>query len=194
MQAWKATAELNLSAVRWAASATLLLTALGGCGGGKKAEVRAPSAPPTIRLSSPAFRDGAALPREFTCGGARRSPPLEWSGVPRRAAELALVLEDPDAAGGNFTHWTVFGIAPSTSHIGAGALPPGARAGRNSFGTTGYGPPCPPRGDRPHRYVFTLYALSRPSGLTAGASPSEVTGAVGSAAIGQGRLTATYRR
>ena len=114
--------------------------------------------------------------------------------MPRRAAELALVLEDPDAPGGNFTHWTVVGIAPNTAHIGPGALPPGARAGRNSFGTTGYGPPCPPRGDRPHRYVFTLYALSRPSGLTAGASPSEVTGAVGSGAIGQGRLTATYRR
>lgn len=180
--------------MRWAASATLLLTALSGCGEAKKAEVRAPSAPPTIRLSSPAFRDRATLPKEFTCDGARTSPPLEWSGVPRRAAELALVLEDPDAPGGTFTHWTVLGIVPSTSHIGPGSLPPGARAGRNSFGTTGYGPPCPPKGGGPHRYVFMLYALSRRSGLAAGASPSEVTGAVASAAIGQGGLTATYRR
>ena len=134
------------------------------------------------------------MPKRFTCAGAGTPPPLAWSGVPRRAAELVLVLEDPDAPGGTFTHWTVFGVPPGTSQIRAGGLPAGASSGRNGYGKNGYGAPCPPSGDRAHRYVFTLYALSRRSGLAAGASPAEVKDAVSATAAARGRLTTTYRR
>jgi len=185
---------VSARALRAAAVGTLLVAAIAGCGGGKKAKIRAPSAAATIRLSSPAFQDGARLPRQFTCAGAGKSPPLAWSGVPGRAAELVLLLEDPDAPGGTFTHWTLFRIPPRTSSVRAGAVPAGARTGRNGFGKDRYGPPCPPSGDRAHRYVFTLYALSRRSTFPAGASSTEVKDAVSGTAIAQGYLTATYRR
>lgn len=124
-------------------------------------------------LASPAFEDGGSIPEEFSCDGADVSPPLEWAGVPNGTAELMLTLLDPDAPSGVFTHWTVFAIDPSSEGAPQGALPEGALQGNNDFGGVGYGGPCPPPGPA-HRYVFTLAALSEPSGLSAGASPSDV--------------------
>ncbi|HEY3018732.1 MAG TPA: YbhB/YbcL family Raf kinase inhibitor-like protein, partial [Solirubrobacteraceae bacterium] len=109
------------------------------------------------------WRDGAAIPVRFTCAGAGAQPRIAWRGVPRGARELVLVVTDPDAPGGRFVHWTAYGIAP-----GARAVPPGVREGANSAGKDGWTPPCPPEGDRPHRYVIELYALPRRSGLPAG--------------------------
>jgi phosphatidylethanolamine-binding protein (PEBP) family uncharacterized protein len=91
-------------------------------------------------------------------------------------------------------HWTVFGLAPGTRGLPAGGrLPAGAASGANSAGGTGWTPPCPPPGDKPHRYVFTLYALRRPSGLRAGAEASAVRAAL-AAPLARGRLTGTYSR
>src|SRR5688500_9604739 len=111
-----------------------------------------------IQLSSPAFADGETIPDRFTCDGDDISPPLEWSGIPDDAAELALLVEDPDAPGGTFVHWVLFGLDPKISGLAEGSVPPEAKNGLTSFGKTRYGGPCPPSGDPPHRYVFFLTA------------------------------------
>jgi Raf kinase inhibitor-like YbhB/YbcL family protein len=168
--------------------AALAAVLLAGCGGGGRTSV-APPAPGQITLSSPAFADGAAIPRASSCDGAGKPPPLKWSGVPGAARELVLVVEDPDAPGGAFLHWTAFGIPPD-----AASVPAGVAGGKNSAGGEGWTPPCPPQGDKPHHYVFTLYALRRPSGLKAGAGADDVRAALSSGALARGRLTGTYRR
>jgi Raf kinase inhibitor-like YbhB/YbcL family protein len=141
-----------------------------GCGGSS-------SSPPRVRIdvTSPAFVGGAAIPSQFTCQGADISPPLQWSGIPHGARELALVMRDRDAPGGNFIHWQVTAISPSTRGLAAGEIPAGARAGRNDFGKIGYGGPCPPPG-RAHHYVITLTARN------------------GAAVYGSGTLVGTYAR
>jgi hypothetical protein len=168
--------------------------ALVGCGGGHEAATPRARGAATIVLRSADFTDGARLPRAVSCQGAGRPPALSWRGVPARARELVLAVEDPDAPGGTFVHWTVFGLPPRTPGLPAGGhLPAGAAAGANSAGGTGWTPPCPPPGDKPHHYVFTLYALPRPSGLHAGASASAVRAALANP-LARGRLTGTYSR
>jgi Raf kinase inhibitor-like YbhB/YbcL family protein len=165
---------------------------LPGCGGGKKADEPLPSAPAAIGLHSSAFAEGATIPERFTCSGAGASPPLSWSGVPSGARELTLVVEDPDA--GRFAHWTVLGIAPSTTRIEAGAAPAGAIENGNSAGKRGWTPPCPPKGDEPHHYVFALYATDAPLGLGEDAEPDDVRRALGEHAIARGMLTGRFGR
>jgi Raf kinase inhibitor-like YbhB/YbcL family protein len=135
--------------------------ALAGCGGSHSGSTTAspPTAPRTIRVTSPAFAAGGTIPHAYTCDGADTPLPLRWSGVPAAAQSLTLTMRDPDAPGGTFIHWSVSHIPPSTTHIGGTASsPPDAIAARNSFGVAGYRGPCPPHGDRPHRYVITLTA------------------------------------
>jgi Raf kinase inhibitor-like YbhB/YbcL family protein len=170
----------------------LLALAAAACGGGDKVEGPPPEAPDEIRLTSTAFDDGATIPERFTCDGDEVSPPLAWSGVPAEARSLALLVEDPDAPGGTFVHWTVFAIPPDTTGMEAGRVPAGAREGENSFGDSAYGGPCPPEGDEPHRYVFTLYALRSEPDLDAGASPEAVRDAVADAALARGQLTGRF--
>ena len=148
----------------------------------------------TLTLRSPAFGDGDTIPRVHTCDGEDVSPPLEWSGVPSDAAELALVVEDPDAPGGTFVHWVLWGLGAGQPGLGRGQVPAGAREGRNDFGRIGWGGPCPPRGSDPHRYVFTLLALSDPLAVEAGAPVDTVKRATEGMVLAEGRLTARYGR
>lgn len=143
-------------------------------------------------MSSPAVSEGQAIPRRFTCDGENLSPPLAFLDVPPRTRELALVAEDPDADG--FVHWTVLRMSPDTALMTEGRKPPGSIETENGFGDRGWGGPCPPEGDDPHRYVFALYALSRPLRLEADASADEVRAAIGEAAVARGTLTAEYGR
>jgi Raf kinase inhibitor-like YbhB/YbcL family protein len=145
---------------------------LAGCGGGEGPAAPLPAAPAKLRLSSPAFGDGGPIPVRFTCDGRDVSPPLRIAGTPRRARELALVVEDPDA--GRFVHWTLLRVPAGVTRIREGRVPPRAIETTNGFGDRGWGGPCPPEGDPPHRYVFAAYALSRSSGLGAHASAEEV--------------------
>ena len=111
-------------------------------------------------LTSSAFKDGDMIPREFTCDGEDLAPPLAWSDAPEGTRSFALVMEDPDAARGTFTHWLLYDIPATTTVLWEQAC---AKALCNSFGQADYGGPCPPLDDGPHRYVFTLHALDVPT-------------------------------
>jgi hypothetical protein len=109
-----------------------------------------------MKLTSSAFENEGSIPSEFTCDGDDISPPLTISEVPENTKSLALISDDPDAPVGTWDHWVVFNIPPDTREIAKGTEPPGV-AGKNSWGRTGYGGPCPPSGT--HRYFFKLYSL-----------------------------------
>jgi Raf kinase inhibitor-like YbhB/YbcL family protein len=174
------------------ARALLAAVALFGCGGGDTPGEELPRAPDTLRVTSQAFADRATIPRRFTCDGADGSPPLRFASVPAAARELALVVEDPDAD--RFVHWTLLGLRPDTRRLREGRVPRGAVETENGFGDEGWRGPCPLEGDKPHRYVFTLYALNAELELGAGASPDEVSEAVGEAATARGTLIGRYGR
>jgi Raf kinase inhibitor-like YbhB/YbcL family protein len=173
-------------------AAVLCALALAGCGGGEKPAGPLPDTSAKITLTSPAFEDGGTLPTKFTCSSDGASPPLAWSHVPDDARELTLVVEDPDAD--NFVHWTVLRIPPETTSADENAAPRGGVETDNSFGKHGWGAPCPPKGDAPHRYVFALYADREPLGLGGGATPDEVRQKLAKLAIARGVLTARYGR
>jgi len=152
------------------------------------------AAPPPVvdgtlfALSAP-WEDGTALPEELTCTGAGRPPSLAWSGVPSGVLELALVATDLDAD--NRVHWLVAGIdATLTASLPGGDLPPGAVATRNSAGTPGYDPPCPPAGET-HRYQFTLHALSGPLALTEDVPPEEAVPLIQGASVATAAVVGT---
>jgi Raf kinase inhibitor-like YbhB/YbcL family protein len=169
---------------------TLAVCLVGCGGGGEKLEGPLPSAPRQLTVTSPDFPAGGAIPARFSCDGDKARPALRFGGVPSGAAELALVVVDPDAGG--FVHWTVYGLPATTRSLPAGGLPAGAREGENSAGDRGWTAPCPPKGT--HRYEFRLYWLERASGLDAGAKPDAVVKAVRSRAGGSGLLVGRYTR
>lgn len=151
-------------------------------------------APAGITVSGP-FEDGGSIPQEYTCDGANLSPALSWSGG-GEASELALIVSDPDAPGGTFVHWVMFGIDSSVHSLEKDAVPRGAVEGTNSSGDVGYAGPCPPGGDDPHRYEFTIYALDEPVSerIEPGASAEELLSAIDCCVRSQGTLTGTYGR
>jgi Raf kinase inhibitor-like YbhB/YbcL family protein len=117
-------------------------------------------------LESAAFEAGATIPKRHTCDGDNTSPPLRWTGAPKGTKSLLLVCVDPDAPGGLFHHWAAYNIPPELTHVdesfGDAARNPACPQAINDFRKTGYGGPCPPKGDRPHGYRFRLSALSEP--------------------------------
>ena len=123
-----------------------------------------------LELRSTALSEGDTVPVRFTCDGENLSPPLSWSGVPEDATELRIASRDPDAPSGVFTHWLVTGIDPSSTGVDEGSVPAGGTAESNSFGEPAYGGPCPPRGDDPHRYVFTIEAIDAAGEVLASAA------------------------
>lgn len=98
------------------------------------------------------------IPPHYTCDGDDKHPPLHITDVPPKTESLALIVEDPDAPTGTWIHWTMWNIDPNTSDISEGTTPEHTVEGVTSFGSRGYGGPCPPSGV--HRYIFKLYALS----------------------------------
>ena len=147
-----------------------------------------------MKLTSPAFGDGAPIPARYTCDGENVSPELRWSDVPDDTSSLALTCEDPDAPRGTFTHWVIWNLDPTEGGIRAGDVPKGARQGRNDFGHVGYGGPCPPPGHGVHRYFFTLYAVSTEIGLPEGATIVQVRDALRDVTLAAAQLLGTYER
>ena len=145
-----------------------------------------------MRIFSPAFSPGAAIPGKYTCDGSDVNPPLAFSGVPAAAKGLALVVDDPDAPAGVWDHWIVWNISPGTGAIGENSLPPGASQGRNGWGKSAYGGPCPPSGR--HRYLFRLYALDAPLKLPPGSGKRELERAMQGHILARAELIGTYRR
>jgi len=131
------------------------------------------------------------FPREFTCDGANRLPRLEWSTPPSGTQEVAIEMLDPDAPGGTFTHWLVYGIPPGISSVAA--APAGAAQGVNGFGRRGYGGPCPPRGAA-HHYHLVVLALDTRLGLAAGARRSDLESRISGHVLARGELVAIYQR
>ena len=142
-------------------------------------------------LSSAAFAPGATLPTPYTCDGAGNPPPLTWSDIPKGTVELVLALSDPDAGG--YVHWMVAGIPPTRGRSRRRPDPSGAVVLANSKGTHAYTPPCPPAGQS-HSYEFTLYALSKPSGLTASSDAKTAIARFDRLTPGPAVLTADYAR
>ena len=146
-------------------------------------------------LTSPAFAPGAAIPVRHTCDGEDLSPPLVWHGAPPGTKAFALVVDDPDAPSGTFTHWLLCDVPASRAGLPEGvATGQIGVAGTNGFSRLGYGGPCPPRGHGPHRYRFRLHALSAPLGLTAGCSRAEVDAALDGATLASAELVGRYER
>ena len=146
---------------------------LASCGGGDKAEQPLPKAPERLSLSSPAFRDGARIPKRYTCDGADASPPLRWSGVPGGARALD--------------------VAPFARGVAEGEVPQGGEETENSFGKMGYGGPCPPDDDPAHTYEFVLYALRNPLRAGGDATPDDVRSRLRTSALARGSLTGRFR-
>lgn len=143
------------------------------------------------------FSNGERIPIKYTCDGEDISPPLQWEGQPEGTKAYVLIMEDPDAPIGTFTHWVIYNIP-----AGMNSLPENVPKkkesnlglqGVNDFRKVGYGGPCPPPG-KPHRYFFKLYALDTPLSIPPGARKSEVLGAMKDHVIAETQLMGLYGR
>jgi Raf kinase inhibitor-like YbhB/YbcL family protein len=145
-----------------------------------------------MKISSPDFSDGAAIPARFTCDGADINPALAIEGVPAPAQSLVLIMDDPDAPRGTWNHWLVWNIPPSVGKIAAHSVPAGAVEGRSDFGTAKYGGPCPPSGT--HRYYFRLFAIDVNLAIPAGADRKALDKAMSGHVLANGELMGRYSR
>ena len=148
-----------------------------------------------MSLSSTAFKDGQPIPVNYTCDGKNISPQLSWSGAPGNTQSLALIVDDPDAPSGVWTHWILFNLPADTSELPEDFARSSstAKQGTNDFKKPGYGGPCPP-GGKAHRYFFRIYALDTTLNLPAGASRKEIDAAMAKHVLAMGQLMGTYQR
>ena len=158
-----------------------------------------------FRVTSPDLDPGGTIAREFVyarsgCTGANRSPALQWSHSPQDTQSFAITVHDPGAPrAGGWWHWIVHGIPARVRSLPTGAsghdMPAGAVETKTSFSERGYGGPCPPPGDPPHHYVFTVYALGTHAlDVPADADPADVADVIARHAIDSATLTARYGR
>lgn len=161
-----------------------------------------------MKFESPDIKAGSSIDKKFEfngfgCSGENKSPALKWSGAPKDTKSFAVTVYDPDApTGSGWWHWVVINLAPTVTELkpDAGAtsganLPPGARHVRIDYGTPGWGGMCPPPGDKPHRYIFTLHALK----IDKVDIPADATAAlagfmINANSIGKASFTAKYGR
>jgi len=150
----------------------------------------------TFEISSPAFKNGEAIPAKFSCDGRDVSPVLLWTEPPTGTQSFALIMDDPDAPMGTWVHWVMFNIPASTRDLKEGTptdpqLSDGSLQGKTSAGSTGYHGPCPPSGT--HRYFFKLYALDTTLSLPSGANKKELLAAMEDHILANIELLGTYR-
>ncbi len=152
----------------------------------------------SIVVTSTAFQQGMAIPKQFTGDGADVSPPLSWSEPPSGTKSIALICDDPDAPRGTWVHWVLYNLPAQTRALDEGVpttttLASGAKQGKNDFGNIGYGGPSPPQG-KPHRYYFKLYALAVEVDLAPGATKAQLSDAMKGHVLAEGSLMGTYQR
>ncbi len=143
------------------------------------------------------FANGERIPVKYTCDGEDISPPLSWEGQPEGVVSYVLIVEDPDAPMGTFTHWVLYNIPKRLSSLPEG-IPKQKETefglqGINDFRRVGYGGPCPPPG-KPHRYFFKLYALDSTLDLPPGARKRDVIKAMEGHVLAQAQLMGLYSR
>ena len=151
-----------------------------------------------ITVISSAFEEGGHIPITYTCDGPDISPEISWDNYPPETQSFVIVMDDPDAPVGTFTHWVLYDIPSSVNFIPENfpKVPEidGIKQGINDFGKIGYGGPCPPLG-KPHRYFFRVFAVDQPTlGLPAGASRQEVEMIMSGKVIDKGYLIGIYGR
>lgn len=178
-------------------SSLLFIILLTGCAGFQIPEDLSIGAGDAFPLISPVFTQDQTIPQKYTCDGDDISPPLEWTDPPRRTQSFALIMDDPDAPTGTWTHWVIFNI-PANARSLPEAVPldpqleDGSMHGKNSWRWLGYGGPCPPSGT--HNYIFTLYALDTMLDLPVGVTAEELLQAIDGHVRGQAELIGTYTR
>ena len=153
----------------------------------------------SIKITSTAFKEGDDIPVQFTCDGANISPPLSWGDVPLETQSLALLMNDPDAPNGTFTHWVLYNLPRDADGIPENVpadetFADTARQCTNSFGNIGYGGPCPPAGHGSHRYFFRLYALDTEISLNKDSTGDDLLNAIEGHIIDEGELMGRYER
>lgn len=151
-----------------------------------------------LSLSSNVFSEGGKIPVQYTCDGEDISPPLAWGESPEETQAFVLIVDDPDAPGGVFTHWVLYNIPGNIRQLNEGVptreqLDNGTLQGENDFGRIGYNGPCPPRGPA-HRYCFTLYALDKVLDVKSGLSKRQLLETMDGCVLAQGQLIGTYYR
>jgi Raf kinase inhibitor-like YbhB/YbcL family protein len=147
---------------------------------------------PDLELTSEAFDEGDPIPEKYSCDGEDVSPALAWSSVPEGTRAIALIVHDPDAPSGDFTHWLAWNIDPEPGGLGGGVAAPGE--GTNGFGRQGYAGPCPPPGHGTHRYFHHLFALDTDLDLEPGADIEQLKEAMEGHVLAEGKLVGVYER
>ena len=145
-----------------------------------------------MKITSSAFQEGGEIPSKFSRDGGNVNPPLRFEGTPTSAKSLVLIVDDPDAPVGLFTHWLVWNIDPKTTEISERGVPKGAVQGTNDYPNLGYGGPQPPSGT--HRYYFKIFALDQTLDLRSGAKRLELDKAMSGHVVAQGQLMGRYTR
>ena len=196
---------MRKTGVIFASLLLLIPCTVGGCaqpmpaeGVTPKPEVPAGDGEASLVITSSAFAYGAEIPLKYSCDGQNVSPPLAWGEGPAATASFALIVDDPDAPSGVFTHWVIFNLPPDTRSLpeavsADATLASGALQGENGRGDIGYRGPCPPSGS-PHHYCFSLYALDKSLNLAAGASEEQLLQAMQGHILAQSQLVGLYQR
>lgn len=150
-----------------------------------------------MHLYSPEFLTGNFIPFKYTCDGENYSPPLTWEDPPAKTQSFALIVSDPDAPHGTFTHWVLYNLPADLRQLSERiphqqTLPDGSKQGRNDFGQVGFGGPCPPSGT--HRYFFKLHALDQLLNVAPGGGKEEVLQAMQGHVLDAAELMGLYGR
>ena len=150
-----------------------------------------------FKIASTSFRNGDLIPAKYTCDGVNISPPLNWQAHPQGAKTFALINDDPDAPAGDWVHWIVYNIPAGTAELKEAAsskklLPAGSMEGKNDFGKSAYGGPCPPSGT--HRYFFKLNALDTALSFQGNPNKKMLLDAMKGHILAQATLIGKYKR
>lgn len=145
-----------------------------------------------LQLVSAVFREGAVIPPQYTCKGQNVNPPLNILHPPSGTQSFALIMHDPDAPSGDYLHWLLWDIPPSTENISVNSVPVGAMQGYNGSDKVGYMGPCPPSGSGIHRYLFELYALDKMLGLRRDTSRQDLEAAMKNHVLDKSTLTGVF--
>ncbi len=151
-----------------------------------------------MKISVRGFESGSEIPIKFTCDGPDVSPEVYWEGLPEGTRSIAIIMDDPDAPSGLFTHWIAYNIPAGESGLHenfpkVGKTESGIIQGKNDFGRAGYGGPCPPRG-KPHRYFFRIYALNSVGPAEPDLGRKQIDAALEGKIIGEAHYLGTYKR